>query len=109
MSIFSNEKLCTFAKTSCRRFFANPAEARAQVKPPSEPQPSEIQASSTSTRPVFKTVSISVPALIWFTRFAVMNGIKTSITTSKTIRMKVMIVGFLNSRTLFMSCFIIGL
>ncbi len=107
-SIFSKEKLCTLAKMSWRRFFAKPEEARAEVKPPAEPQARDTKLIATRMSPVCKISCICAPALMALTRFAVIKGITTSIMTSHTIRINVMNVGFLYSRTLFKSCFIIG-
>ena len=88
---------------------AKPADALAQVNPAMPPQLKESAAITTRSKPI---LSISFGCtlglfLIVLTKLAVMNGIKTSIITSATIKIKVNIVGFLYSLTLFVRRFII--
>ena len=81
-SIVVNKKVWMLWNMSRRRFFAKPHAARAQVKPAAAPKASEASAMSASTPPADTTCERSAPALMTFTRSAILNGISTSNTTS---------------------------
>ena len=82
---------------------ANPAEARDPKIPPAAPQQSETHAISTKINPCRTMPPISAPALISLIRFAVINGISTSMNTSPTIASRVSKEAFLYSLIHFLN------
>ena len=107
LSTLPKENPCTFLKRSLRKFLASPDEAFALVTPASPPQVRDAIAMAIRIAPKIKSSSSLIPALILFISVAVKKGITHSIRDSPTIRIKVIIVGFLNSLTDFKIRFII--
>ena len=85
---------------SVRRLRAKPQLAVAQALPASAPKVSDSPAITTSTAPYCTMTPMEHPALIWFTRFAVTNGMMHSITTSPETNSGASSEGFLYSRML---------
>ena len=102
-SMLANEKRCTAAKTSWRRFMASPHEAWLHVMPAPMPKASDASAMSTSAPAKGSRAPIVAPAWMVLMSCAVTKGIATSMTTSPETMMGVAIEAPLNSRTLLPS------
>lgn len=107
LSMFSNVYVWILWKILDRKFLAKPADAFEHVMAAIAPHASETHARTTRSAPVATMFFISAPFFTAVIISAVIKGIKTSMTTSQTIKIKVSTEGFQNSFTLLASLRII--
>ncbi len=97
LSRLAKEKVWMFSNIACRRFLAKPVDARAPYLPPITPVKRPRSAAPIISAPTTKMWRISPASTPSSMMDAIRKGIRVSNTTSRTIKIGVMIDAFLYS------------
>ena len=100
-SRFWKEKVCTWLKISCRRFFANPAAAWLENQLALAPQVSDTTDINNNKMPILSTTDKWPGRIPWSIMAAIKNGINVSMAVSETTNNGEIIVWNRYSRTDF--------